>query len=256
MIPDREFHTVSVPYELDNGPGQYRIGLLVPAEDAVSERDFRLMLPDDSVAVFTNRIETTKVCTLDELKKMAPLLRKAASMVLTDDRVDVLNYSCTSATVAIGYENVANSLSVARPDVPVVTPISAAVAAFHALEVENIAVVTPYPHEVNVAMYDYLEAEGVSVRAFHAFQGLLTDYEVSRLPPRTLYEAGLIADSPEVEAVFLSCTGIRAAEIVEELENALGKPVVTSNQAAFWQCLRLAGCSAKVPGFGRLLTIQ
>ena len=255
MIPGREFHAVGVPYEMDNGPGQYRIGLLVPAEDAVSERDFRLMLPDDSVAVFTNRIETTKVCTLDELKKMAPLLQKAASMVLTDDRVDVLNYSCTSATVAIGYESVANSLSAARPDVPVVTPVSAAVAAFQALGVESVAVVTPYPHEVNVAMYDYLEAEGVSVRGFHAFEGLLTDYEVSRLQPRALYKAGLEADNPEAEAVFLSCTGIRSVEIVEELENALGKPVVTSNQGAFWQCLRLAGCSAKVPGFGRLLTI-
>ena len=254
-MPNREIHAVSVPYEMDNGPGQYRIGLLVPAEDAVSERDFRLMLPDDSVAVFTNRIETTQVCTLDELKKMAPLLQRAASMVLTDDRVDVLNYSCTSATVAIGYENVASSLSVARPDVPVVTPISAAVAAFQALEVENVAVVTPYPHEVNVAMYDYLEAEGVSVRGFHAFEGLLTDYEVSRLQPRALYEAGREADNPEAEAVFLSCTGIRSAEIVEQLENALGKPVVTSNQGAFWQCLRLAGCSATVPGFGRLLRI-
>ena len=256
MISNREIHTVSVPYEMDNGPGQYRIGLLVPAEDAVSERDFRLMLPDDSVAVFTNRIETTKVCTIDELKKMAPLLQKAASMVLTDDRVDVLNYSCTSATVAIGYENVANSLSSARPDVPVVTPISAAVTAFRALEVDSVAVVTPYPHEVNIAMYDYLEAEGVSIRGFHAFEGLLTDYEVSRLQPRALYEAGLVADNPEVEAIFLSCTGIRSAEIVEELEIALGKPVVTSNQAAFWQCLRLAGCSAKVPGFGRLLRSQ
>ena len=254
-MPNREIHAVSVPYEMDGGPGQFRIGLLVPAEDAVSERDFRLMLPDDSVAVFTNRIETTRICTLDELKKMAPLLQKAASMVLTDDRVDVLNYSCTSATVAIGYENVADSLAVARPDVPVVTPISAAVAAFQALEVERVAVVTPYPDDVNVAMYDYLEAEGVSIRGFHAFEGLLTDYEVSRLPPRALHEAGREADNPEVEAIFLSCTGIRSAEIVEELENALGKPVVTSNQAAFWQCLRLAGCSAKVPGFGRLLTI-
>ena len=254
-MSNREIHAVRVPYEMDNGPGQYRIGLLVPAEDAVSERDFRLMLPDDSVAVFTNRIETTRICTLEELKKMAPLLQKAASMVLTDDRVDVLNYSCTSATVAIGYESVAESLSVARPDVTVVTPISAAVAAFQALEVEEIAVVTPYPDDVNVAMYDYLEAEGVCIRAFHAFEGLLTDYEVSRLPPRALYEAGLEADNPKVETIFLSCTGIRSAEIVEELENALGKPVVTSNQAAFWQCLRLAGCSAKVPGFGRLLTI-
>ena len=65
----------------------------------------------------------------------------------------------------------------------------------------------------------------------------------------------LAADNPEVEAVFLSCTGVRSVAIAQELENTLGKPAVTSNQAAFWQCLRLAGCSAKVPGFGRLLQL-
>ncbi len=251
----REIQPVKIPYQMGDGPGRYRIGLLVPAEDAVSERDFRLMLPDDSVAIFTNRVETTKIGTLDELKKMGPSLQKAAAMVLTGDRVDVLNFSCTSATVAIGYENVANSLSGARSDVPVVTPISAAVAAFQALGVEKIAVVTPYPNDVNVAMYDYLEAEGASICGFFAFEGLLTDYEVSRLPPRALFEAGLEADCAEVEAIFLSCTGIRSAEIAQELETELGKPVVTSNQAAFWQCLRLAGCLATVPGFGRLLLL-
>jgi maleate isomerase len=98
-------------------------------------------------------------------------------------------------------------------------------------------------------MYDYLEEQGAVIRGFYAFKGLLTDYEVSRLPPRAIYEAGLEADNPDVEAVFISCTGIRSVEIADELERSLRKPVVTSNQASFWQCLRYAGCSAKVPGF-------
>jgi maleate isomerase len=46
---------------------------------------------------------------------------------------------------------------------------------------------------------------------------------------------------------------VRATETVEEIENALGKPVVTSNQAMFWQALRTAGCDLPVPGYGRLL---
>ena len=51
----------------------------------------------------------------------------------------------------------------------------------------------------------------------------------------------------------MSCTALRAAEAVEEIERALGKPVVTSNQAMFWQALRTAGCDLAVPGYGRLL---
>jgi maleate isomerase len=223
VAPHREIHSVKVRYEPDEGPGRYRIGLIVPAEDAVSERDFRLMLPDDSVAIFTNRIETTQIGTVEELKKMAPLLQKVATLVLTDDRLDVLVYSCTSATVAIGYENVASSLVSARAETPVVTPITAALAAFRAL---------PYPDDVNVAMYDYLEEQGAVIRGFYAFKGLLTDYEVSRLPPRAIYEAGLEADNPDVEAVWKSrtssndhCANLWSPVIKLRSGNALGTPV-------------------------------
>ena len=51
----------------------------------------------------------------------------------------------------------------------------------------------------------------------------------------------------------LAAPAVRAAEAVDELERALGKPVVTSNQAMFWQALRTAGCDLPVSGFGRLL---
>ena len=250
------FREVTVPYALDDGPGRHRIGLIVPAEDAVSERDFRLMLPNDQVAVFTNRIETTQICSMEELRKMEPLLQQSASLVLSDDHIDVLAFSCTSATVAIGYGQVAAAMGAARPSTPIVTPISAALAAFQALEVGSLAVLTPYPDDVNAPIHDYLVSHKLDVLNFSAFKGLLTDYEVSRIPPQAIYEAGLQADDPRAEALFISCTGIRAAEIADRLEHALGKPVVTSNQAMFWECLRRSGFNQSVSGFGTLMNLQ
>ena len=61
------------------------------------------------------------------------------------------------------------------------------------------------------------------------------------------------ADVPESEAVFVSCTALRTSAIIEELEQALGKPVVTSNQALVWHSLRLSGYDDAVEGYGQLL---
>jgi maleate cis-trans isomerase len=40
---------------------------------------------------------------------------------------------------------------------------------------------------------------------------------------------------------------------IARIEAAIGKPVVTSNQASAWAMRRLAGLGAPVPGYGRLL---
>ncbi len=41
--------------------------------------------------------------------------------------------------------------------------------------------------------------------------------------------------------------------LVDELENALGKPVIACNAASYWQALREMGIDDKIHGFGRLL---
>jgi maleate isomerase len=41
--------------------------------------------------------------------------------------------------------------------------------------------------------------------------------------------------------------------VAGRIEDELGIPVVTSNQALVWRALRLAGCQLPVPGHGRLL---
>ena len=59
----------------------------------------------------------------------------------------------------------------------------------------------------------------------------------------------------QADAQFVSCTAIRSCEIVDRLEQRLGKPVITAVQAMFWQSLRLAVFSGKVPGYGQLLRL-
>ena len=75
-----------------------------------------------------------------------------------------------------------------------------------------------------------------------------------RVPPDFLTEYAVAASAkhPDADALFFSCGAMRSVEIVDELERRLGKPVVVSNQAMIWDCLRLLGVSDRIDGFGRL----
>ena len=67
--------------------------------------------------------------------------------------------------------------------------------------------------------------------------------------------AAVEAMAPDAEGLFVSCTALRAAEVAERIEEAIGRPVVTSNQASVWRCLRLLGLTRPLPGYGRLLRL-
>ncbi len=56
---------------------------------------------------------------------------------------------------------------------------------------------------------------------------------------------GLAADREEAEALVISCTDYRALEAVSALEGQLGKPVVTSNSALMYVCLKRLGIDTR-----------
>lgn len=58
---------------------------------------------------------------------------------------------------------------------------------------------------------------------------------------------------PAADAILIAGTGFRCVAILDELEQALDLPVVSANQASLWNCMRLAGCSLSIQGYGRLL---
>ena len=84
----------------------------------------------------------------------------------------------------------------------------------------------------------------------------ITDNNViTHLSPTVLYRMAKAIDTPEADGIFISCTGLDALDVIETLEQDLGKPVVTSNQASFWMAFRMAGVGDATPGFGRLMSL-
>lgn len=236
----------------DERPARWRIGLIALASDHTTERDFARMSPGPEVAVYVSRVFNENPTTVENLRRMKPRIADAAALILPDEPLDAVAYSCTSASVVIGDDEVTAAIRRAKPGVPCVTPPAASCAAFEHLGVRRISVLTPYIREVSEPFVGYFESHGLEVLNLHCL-GIEDDRMMARLAPDSIVAAALEVCDPAAEALFLSCTALRAAEVAGRIEAEIGRPVVTSNQAMFWRALRLAGCELTVDGYGRLL---
>jgi maleate isomerase len=131
------------------------------------------------------------------------------------------------------------------------TLLSGVIEGLRALAARRIVVGTPYLDEINRLEQGYLEARGFEVLDIQGLN-LTYDTEMNAVTPAYLADFARAIDRPEADAVFISCGALRTIEVIDEIEAALGKPVVASNQAMLWHCLRLAGIDDRIEGYGRL----
>ena len=243
-----------LPAKYDAGVGSLgRIGFVALANGYTAEHEVNRMLPDGFVLYIT-RVWSDNSVTLDNLRRIESDLTRAVGMILPQDDLDVMVYSCTSGTVAIGEAAVERCVHAARADIPVTNPVTAALAAFEALGIRRIALLTPYIVEVTAAMRAYLTSRGMEVVRAANFDIELNS-DIQRVSPASIHDAALTLDLSGADALFISCTALRTAEVIEGIEQALGKPVVTSNQALTWHALRLAGYDKPMAGLGRLFRL-
>ena len=246
------FESVKQTAEFDQGPGKVRIGLVTLSNDYVTERDFINMRPSDDVAIYVSRVLNTPQCTVETLQEMASKITEATALLIPQGRLDVVAYACTSGTAVMGFERIQSLIQAARPDIACVTPLTSSLAAMDLFGVKRIAVLTPYIDEVNTSIAEYLEAQDKSISAFTSFK-LIENDDMASLTVESIYQGALEADRDDAEALFISCTAIRAVDVIERIEQKLGKPVITAVQAMFWQSLRMAGFKGKVSNYGLLL---
>ena len=107
----------------------WRIGVITLSTDAVTEHDFAAMRPDDRFRIYASRVRHINPTTKENLARIAPQLIDAASLILSEQKLDVIAYSCTAASAVIGDDNVRRSVTSNRLDVECVTPSSSALAA-------------------------------------------------------------------------------------------------------------------------------
>ena len=256
----------------DNGfGGRARIGLVVLENDQTVEAELRGLWPD-GVTAFVTRIPMEDQVTPETLLAMEERIPAAAGLLPSTFGFDAIGYGCTSAATLIGEDGVDAAIRRAHPEVPNTNPMAAAVAAMGALGAARIGVVTPYSAEVTAGIVGHLTRKGLAVAVVGSFLEE-SDSVVARITEESVTAAviQLVASDQAraepvretgaaragggaggLDAVFVSCTSLRALGIVEDLEADLGIPVVSSNLAFGWHLLRLAGVEDAIPGLGRL----
>lgn len=227
------------------------LGLIVLQTDETIEADFRRMMPTDGVRLYQSRIPSEPDVTADTLTGMGATLPEAAGLLPVEAELDVVGYGCTSGATLLGEAAVERMVTGAHPGVHVTNPLSALKAACRALGVTRLGLVSPYVAEVSNALREALERAGVAVTAFGTFDQK-EERLVARISTASVRAAMLEVGGGDCDAVFASCTNLRAAEVVEDTGRQLAKPVLASNQVLAWHMLRLAGMADEIPGAGAL----
>ena len=244
-------------YATDRGSGaRARIGVVALATDHTMEEEWRAMLAIDGVAFYVARLWNDSKITPETLAALGEAIEPTTRLILpNDDRLDAVAFACTSGAMVLGEEFVDERIRRARPGIAVTDPMRAAYAAMAALGLRRVALFTPYVPTLNDAMRAAIMARGVDVPVM----GSLSEPEdlvAAHVAPDSLFDsASALAREPDVDGIFISCTSFRAAGIVQRLEDATGKPALSSNHAMAWHALRLAGVRDAVPGWGRLFTL-
>lgn len=246
---ERIWNTVaSDASDFDNGLGaKASIGLIALSVDRASVADAQNWLaPFEDVELFVTRVPMDTVATAASLAAMGDHLTGAARNLVPESRLDAVIYSCTSGTVAVGIDRVHRAIASGRPGIPIVTPLEAAAKGLRLLGGERLSLLAPYHREACDLVAGHFEAEDFALDRCSTF-ALDGDLQMNRLSAAALKSAARDALHPASDALFISCTALRTAGIVADLEDTLGVPVVTSNQAMSWHAL----VEARYEGLGR-----
>ena len=216
----------------------------------------RQMADLPGVAIYHARLANEAEVTPETLVQMELEVPKAAALLPEYLGLKAIGYGCTSGSTIIGEQRVSELIQMNNPTVPTSNPLTAAKAALKRLGIKRLGLVTPYRPDVTELMQARFEEAGIVIQSVGSFYQQ-DDRVVGRITSDAILEAALtIGQNDLVDGVFISCTSLRAAGIIEQAEAALGKPVTASNHALAWHLLRLAGIRDEVTGFGRLFHAQ
>ncbi len=239
--------------ELDDGKHhRARLGFILMSTDLAAESDFFAMAPD-GVAVHITRLKTEDYTTTETLARHIEHMADAASRIQPDTKPDVVSYSCTSGSIVIGEDRIYKEIRKGAPWAKPMCLVTGVVDALRELGVNKLVVGTPYLDEINTAEAEFLVSKGFEVLDIQGLN-LTTGIEFGCVTPAYWKTFAQEIDRADADAIFLSCGGIRSLEVAEEIEQLTGKPVITSNQAQFWSCLRRAGIRDEIKGFGQIFT--
>ena len=228
-----------------------KIGLIALASDYMIEKDFISVIKDKKIDFFVNRIECFNPLTSSNLIKMSEKVTDVTKDILPNEKIDCVVYGCTSGTIAAGYDSIEKKIKIANPDAKVTTPSTASIKALKKLNLNKIAIFTPYPKKLNDEVLDFFKQENFEITS-NSYFDIASDIDIGKVDSDYLFDVLSKMDLKGADALFISCTALPALSIIDKLEKKIQKPVLSSNQALIWDTLEKIGKNTSINGFGKL----
>jgi maleate cis-trans isomerase len=229
-----------------------RIGLVVPATNAVAEQEYgKLCGSYEGLAAFAARVALPPGMSSREweLQYGEGCLDAAERLAAMDPNILVL--ANTSGTLMCDDQQISTRIEDAL-GLPVISVIRAVTQSLERLSVRRVGLVTPYKQEFNQEFLNYFKMSGFEVIDFQT-QGTSDILTIGRNYPDAAYSLAKQLEG-DFEGVFISCTDFRSVEIIPVLERDLGVPVISSNLASFSEALLALGIQEAVRSCGILLS--
>jgi maleate isomerase len=227
-----------------------RIGFIIPSSNRMVEPQMARFAPQGVQPHFirigmTNRHKRP-------LPELMPTILAAVELLM-DSKCDIVVFQCTGTSMSGGVDmdkHVVSEIAktAKRPAISTATSVNAALAALDAKRLVFISETKQKGHDEKLK---YMREAGYDILADRAAALEGTDAYCAT-PPRFWYDTALALKDDRAQAYFISCANIHSVDVIEDLEKALNRPVVTSNQAALWCALRTIGLLDIVPGLGSL----
>jgi maleate cis-trans isomerase len=232
-----------------------RIGLIIPSSNRLTEPQLRHFAPPE-LGIHVTRLQMTGKWNRP-LSQLTDDIERAAG-ALADAKVDIVVFHCTGHAMEAGPEADARTREGIKraTGIEAMSTASAIGEAIAALGLKRLILMTPYEQDVNDHEIDYLRQIGVTV-AHDVALALPGSDDYLAQPPERWVELAIANARDDADGYFLSCTNTTQIEAIEPIERRLGKPVVNSNQAVLWACLKRLrhklGAVRPAAGLGRLV---
>jgi maleate cis-trans isomerase len=233
--------------------GVTRIGVIKPTTTSHSLDDLAALLPDDIEMIPEYMGFAYK--TLDEFRASMPIYAEKVALV-AEKGADLIHPEGAPPFMLQGLAAETDYVREweARHKVPVFTTGTTQVAALKALGIQRFIGLTPFSGELADAFRQYFIDAGFQV----LFMGKPVEEEGDVYDLTTDQIRDRIIDAyrkvgGDSQALYILGSGWRVLDVIEEIEAALGVPVLHPVVVRCWYILTLLGRAEPIAGKGRLL---
>ncbi len=222
------------------------LALMIPLQNANMQPEYEAMRPEG----VSNQIYRFSLAAPDDVPEAVIAALPGArgcfpDLVLCGNSLEMRHWSVDRQ--ALYRKEVQDAV----PDIPVITATDATVAALRAVGAKKIAALSPMSEVYSRSVAGFYRAMGFDVVSHHWLEVPLPQ-EIVNVPVDRINAAFDEMDSPDVDCFLHVGGALGIVDMIDDLEERLGRPVISVNAASYWYALRQIGVMDPLDRGGRV----